>query len=127
MHGTLSTDENSATDIVASTGRLGRQKLPKRRFFELVNDLWPIKGAVAITQYSDVPDRTARNYQSGHSEASWSVLHDLLRGDEGYRVLKWIMAGSTTTWWAVIEHERAVYARLKALSPTLREIIDECA
>ncbi len=127
MHGTVTGDENSASFVEANIGEPRGQIWPKTWFAELVQALWPVKGAVAISQYAGCPDRTARNYQGGHSEPPASVLRDLLRGDEGYRVLKWIMHGVTPTWWIVIQHERAVYARLKSLAPTLREIIDECA
>lgn len=127
MHGRISSDEIQATEVVAGIGEEDRQIWPKTWFANLINELWPVKGAIAVTQYSGIPDRTARNYQSGHSEPPASVLRDLLRGNEGYRVLTWVMAGFTPTWWLVVQHERAVYARLKDLSPTLRQIVDECA
>jgi len=127
MNITVTVDENSATSFEETVGRPRGQIWPKAWFAALIRDLWPVKGAVAVEQYAGVPDRTARNYQSGHSDPSGAVICNLLRGDEGYRVLTWIMGGSTTTWWAVVQHERAVYARLKSLAPTLREIIDDCA
>lgn len=126
MDARIAADEARATFIEAGTGQPSGQIWPKNWFADLVQALWPVKGAVAIAQYAGCPDRTARNYQGGHSEPPASVLRDLLRGDEGYRVLAFVMHGSTVTWWLVIQHERAVYARLKALAPTLRGIIDDC-
>lgn len=124
MDARVTADETRATFVEAESGRSSGHIWPKIWFAQLVQELWPVKGAVAISQYAGCPDRTARNYQGGHSEPPASVLRDLLRGDEGYRVLTWIMCGFTPTWWLVIQRERAVHARLKALSPTLREIID---
>jgi len=126
MDARVTGNENRATEVVATSGGVACQNWPKTRICELIRDLWPVKGWTAITQYAGVPDRTARNYQSGHSDAPMSVLCNLLRGDEGYRVLTFIMCGHQPTWWIVIQHERAVYARLKELSPTLRGIIDDC-
>lgn len=127
MNARVTIDENAATSFEETDGHPNGHVWPKAWFATAIRSLWPVKGAVAVEQYAGVPDRTARNYQSGHSDPSGAVICNLLRGNEGYRVLVWIMAGSTTTWWIVIQHERAVYARLKSLSPALREIIDDCA
>lgn len=124
MDARVSIDADRATSALAQSGRDGGTIVPTSWFACLVKDLWPRKPAVALEQYAGLPDRTARAYTNGDREPSASVLRDLLRGNEGYRVLVWIMAGFTPTWWLVVQHERAVYARLKELSPALRGIID---
>ena len=125
MHGNLSNAENQATNIAAQSAAERHDRATKPLFSDLVEDVFPIKGPAAITQYAGSPDRTARAYSSGDRNPSWIVLHDLIRGKEGYRVLTWVMRDSTETWWVVIQHERAVYARLKELSPALRGILND--
>jgi len=76
------------------------------RFSDLVHDIWPVKAPAAISQYAGCPDRTARAYASGCRVPKAPVVFDLLRGREGFRFLAAIMAGSTVTWWIVLQHER---------------------
>lgn len=122
MHPRITADEKPAT-FPAAQVRHDRAK--DHWFADLVKNLWPVKGPAAIEQYTRCPDRTARAYSSGDREPPASVLRDLLRGDEGYRVLTFVMSGYPVTWWIVIQHERAVYARLRELSPALQGIIND--
>lgn len=122
----ITADENRAMDFAARCAAPRHDCASNSSFADLVEDVFEIKGPAALTQYAGCPDRTARAYSSGDRNPPWTVLRDLLRGDEGYPVLKFVMHDATCTWWLVIQHERAVYARLKDLSPALRGIIDDC-
>ncbi len=124
MNDTVTANENGATNIAAGCGRTSGQMLPKTWFAQLVQDLWPIKGAVAVAEYAQCPDRTARNYQGGHSEPPASILRDLLRGNEGYRVLTWIMAATPPAWWLNVQSELRVAKAYRDVKPKLREIFD---
>lgn len=78
--------------------------VPERLWFALLaRALWPIKSAAALEQYAGVPDRTARAYQRGDREPTASVLRDLLRSNEGYRVLSHIMRDRPPSWWVELE------------------------
>lgn len=124
MHGRITPDEIQATTFEESDFRVGGKTFPKSWFSELVRALWPIKGAVAVEEYTGVSDRTARNYQSAHSEPPGSVVCNLLRGNEGYRVLSWIMVGAAPTWWVNVHADMHMAKEYRALKPRLQEIID---
>lgn len=123
MDARITADENRATDFAARNGE-ARHNRATSWFSSMVAELWPIKGPAAVSQYTRCPDRTARAYASGDREPPASVLRDLLRGDEGYRVLTYVMCGFVPTWWLVIQQEHRVVEQLRALSPALRGIID---
>lgn len=82
-------------------------------FAVMVRTLWPVKAAAAIEQYTGTPDRTARAYQRGDREPSATVLRDLLRSTEGFRVLKAILDPAPPQWWRNVQSELrlAVLAR----------------
>lgn len=107
----LATDDARATFVGAPCGQETGTIVPEKVWFALLaKALWPVKAAIAIEQYAGCPDRTARAYTSGDREPPASVLRDLLRGDEGYRVLSQLMDGCPVAWWGVIQRERKLAA-----------------
>lgn len=126
MHGRIASDETRAIDIAARNGDARHDRAPKPNFADLVKALWPVKGPAALTQYAGCPDRTARAYASGDREPPWSVFLDLLIGDEGNRVITYVMRDRDPTWWVIREHHRQVYEALQAAAPTLQGIVNAC-
>ena len=120
MNARVSIDGNNATSVAAQV----RHDSAKDSWFaDLVKTLWPIKGSAALEQYTRCADRTARAYASGDREPSASVLRDLLRGDEGYRVLTWVMGDHKPTWWVVLQHERRLAALANQIFGQLKEAV----
>ena len=120
MVASVSIEGNQASSVAAQV-RHDRAKDPW--FADLVKNLWPIKGSAAVEQYTRCPDRTARAYASGDREPPASVLRDLLRGDEGFRVLTYVMHGSAVTWWAVVQHERELAAMARNIFNQLETVM----
>jgi hypothetical protein len=75
---------------------------------EMVNGVWPTKAEAAIVQYHGCPVSTAWSYKRGDRVGSATVLRDLLRGAEGYIVLKFIMKDSPPDWWVNVERHRHI-------------------
>jgi hypothetical protein len=61
--------------------------------------VWPVKAEAAIQQYAGCPERTARAYKAGDRIPSATVLRDLIRGDEGDRVLTELMPDKPPAWF----------------------------
>lgn len=73
--------------------------LPLDCFALVVRDIWGPKAPVAVQQYTGRPDRTCRAWSSDENDAPASAAFRLLRGKEGFLVLRRIMQGSTEEWW----------------------------
>lgn len=122
MNSRVSIDADRATKVGAQIGRARHDRAPNW-FSALVAELWPVKGPAALAQYARCPDRTARAYSSGDREPPASVLRDLLRGDEGYRVLTHVMRDREPTWWVILQHERRLAALANQIFGQLGEAI----
>lgn len=72
-------------------------------FAPFVRALWPVKAAAALEQYTGAKERTARAYQSGEREPSASVLRDLIRSPEGFRVLRALVEDNPPDWWREVD------------------------
>lgn len=124
MHGNVIDAESAATNAEATCGRETGTIVPEKIWFALlVKTLWPVKAAIAIEQYARCPDRTARAYTSGDREPPASVLRDLLRGDEGFRVLSQLLDGFPVTWWIVIQRERKLAALARDIFDRVGEVM----
>jgi hypothetical protein len=111
MKSNVATDRDNAIFADAKLGRDDRagdfdgQIWPQEKvwFAQVVRRVWPVKGAMALVQYSGCPERTARNYTTAHSEPPASVLRDLLRGGEGDRVLIALLGDQPPAWFCEIQ------------------------
>ena len=89
-------------------------------FALMLRTVWPIKAEAALIQYSpNSADRSARAYKRGDRMASATVLRDLIRGAEGYRILVCIMRDDPPAWWQNLEYHRRIGAEVeKLINPT---------
>ena len=74
-------------------------------FAGLVAALWPERQRAKMLRFITGirSERTARAWASKKEPRAW-VLALLLRSDHGWRVLSYIMRGSTATWWLNVQH-----------------------
>lgn len=77
--------------------------LPDAWFGAMCRKFWEFKAAAHLHFFTGRSDRTCRAWASGANDPDATTLAILLRSDHGYRVLKFIMQGSTATWWIVLQ------------------------
>lgn len=115
----ISDDDGCAISIAAQCGDDIGPIGPDQIWFALVvRAVWPVKGAMALVQYTGCPERTARHYQRGDREPPAAVLRDLIRGAEGYRVMDCIMRDNPPAWWINLEHHRRLGAEVERIVQT---------
>src|SRR5687767_5849759 len=123
MHGQYDADFHGAIipggSSVPVAGQIGPQKFSHAAdaglwFALMCRALWTVKAPAALNDLlGDRGDenRTYRRWTSGHSEPPQSILWQLLRTDEGRRVLEFIMQDDAPAWWK--ENERLQNIGLK--------------
>lgn len=88
-----------ATSCRESRGREILGNISPTSFAIVVTDVWGVAAPAAIHQYTGRPERTCRAWASDHNEAGASELIAILRGKEGYVILKRIMRDEPPDWW----------------------------
>lgn len=68
-------------------------------FAELARKLWPKKTWAHLQYLTKAPDRTCQRWASGATDISSSALRDMLRSNDGERVLLALMDGCRQPWW----------------------------
>jgi hypothetical protein len=69
-----------------------------RWFVPLAKKLWPSKTAAAIEFLTGARERQCYRYASGAQEPPSTLIVDLLRSEDGARVLNEILRGSKSKW-----------------------------
>lgn len=69
-------------------------------------------------------ERTSRAYAAGDAEPGAGVLVQLLRSDQGARVLDFIMDGSAAAWWRELRRARIVAAAFDAAHARIEQQLE---
>lgn len=111
MDGNLNGHEVSATNPAAtssldSSGSNNRGNILPDRLSVILRDVWGDAAPAAVHQYTGRPDRTCRAWcpEEGTTpvEAGSSALIAILRGKEGFRVLRRAMQPDPPEWFVEI-------------------------
>jgi hypothetical protein len=73
----------------------------------LANSLWSKKPAATVHYLTDEPERTCYEWVRGKFDPPSRVLVRLLRTDQGWRVLEYLMRGTKEPWWVEVRRARA--------------------
>lgn len=84
-------------------------------FGKLARKLWAQKTAATLGFLTGRRERQCHRYASGDAEPMASFLADLLRSDEGKRVLDELMRGSNAAWWKQIQFALAAMPAVEQL------------
>lgn len=98
----ISCQEVSETTAIQDRGR----ELPDLWFARMCRDLWQFKVAAHLHFVTLRSDRTCRAWAAGDNDANATTLAQLLRTEDGPRVLKWVMDGCDAEWWAKLQRAR---------------------
>lgn len=100
----------SRRNMQAMQGSLDRGDISPRPWFARMADhIWTRKRAAKnLSFHTGAPDRTSRDWASGATECSATILVALLRSEDGGRVLAFVMAGATAPWWRELRRARIV-------------------
>ena len=113
MEGTSADADQRAICSAATSCREGGNILPPI-FAVVARRLWGPKAPIAVEEYTARPDRTCRAW-CAETDIPGNMLIAVLRGREGYRVLKEILEPDSPEWWLVIQRERQLAALLEDL------------
>lgn len=73
----------------------------------LANFLSPKKPAATVHYLTKEPERTCYEWVRGKFDPPSRVLVRLLRTDQGWRVLEYLMRGCKEPWWLEVKRARA--------------------
>ncbi len=104
MNATLQTASNDTRNSVARTGNVGELTLQViatscKWLPGLAKSLWPAKPAAALHFLTNAPERTCYEWVRGKVDPPSRVVIKLLRSDQGWRVLEYIMRDNSQRWW----------------------------
>jgi hypothetical protein len=92
-----------------SRGIIDHCKMLQWSFRAMARKLWPKKTAAHLQFLTTAPERTCHHWASAERcDPPASLLVTLLRGDEGGRVLDFVMGGSVAPWWLQAQRARIV-------------------
>lgn len=81
-------------------------------FAKLARKLWPSKSAAAIELYTHAPTSTCLRWCRGGSDITGSALRDLIRSEDGLRVVNELVAGSKAKWVRDLKRGQLALAQL---------------
>lgn len=103
---------SAATSSLYNSAPHNRGEIKPDRLAVIMRDVWGEEATAAVHQYTGKPDRSCRGWCAKVKpvDAPSSVLIAILRGKEGYRILRRIMEPDSPEWWLTIQRERQLAA-----------------
>ncbi len=104
MAATLQNVSNDTRHSVATSNNVGKPALEViatscKWLPALAKSLWPAKPAATLHFLTEAPERTCYEWVRGKVDPPSRVVIKLLRSDQGWRVLEYIMRDNSQRWW----------------------------
>jgi hypothetical protein len=117
MHGLIPADAQAAIFPADSSDSefLFTDSSDSRWFSGLAKRLWPSKTGASLEFLTGRKERQCYRYASGDAEPMASFLADLLRSEDGQRVLDELMRGSNAAWWKQVQFALAAMPHVERL------------
>lgn len=107
---------DDASEVVAGIGRELFIVANSGKWFPgLAKWLSATKPATLIHYLSGEPERSCYGWVEGRSDPPSRALVTMLRSDEGWRILEYLMRGSEQPWWLETKKARQFTAQTRAV------------